>query len=82
MHSRFAPWADRFVAVQSVVRDRDNRLWVLDTGNPLLTGVLNDAPRQFVFHGDTTLVQRSLGLGAKRKARGAKRATPKYLFIP
>ncbi|WP_225412175.1 SMP-30/gluconolactonase/LRE family protein [Stigmatella hybrida] len=30
----------RFVAVQSVVVDRKNRLWVLDTGNPGFKGVI------------------------------------------
>ncbi|MDC0715054.1 L-dopachrome tautomerase-related protein [Stigmatella sp. ncwal1] len=30
----------RFVAVQSVVIDRKNRLWVLDTGNPGFKGVI------------------------------------------
>ena len=38
-----------FVAVQSVVRDVRNRIWVLDTGNPYLMGVVAGAARLFCF---------------------------------
>ncbi len=38
-----------FVAVQSVVRDAENTLWVLDTGNPSFEGVVEGAARLFRF---------------------------------
>lgn len=44
---------DAFVAVQSVVRDARNRVWVLDTGNPYLMGVVDGAARLFCFDPDT-----------------------------
>jgi sugar lactone lactonase YvrE len=34
-----------FVSVQSVVVDPADRLWVLDTGNPMMKGVVPDAPK-------------------------------------
>jgi sugar lactone lactonase YvrE len=44
---------DAFVAVQSVVRDARNRIWVLDTGNPYLMGVVDGAARLFCFEAGT-----------------------------
>ncbi len=44
---------DAFVAVQSVVRDSRNRIWVLDTGNPYLMGVVVGGARLFCFAEDT-----------------------------
>jgi sugar lactone lactonase YvrE len=44
---------DAFVAVQSVVRDAGNRIWVLDTGNPYLMGVVAGGARLFCFASDT-----------------------------
>ena len=36
---------DRFVCVQSVYVDREDDLWILDTGNPRFRGVLPGAPK-------------------------------------
>lgn len=44
---------DAFVAVQSVVRDTHNRVWVLDTGNPYFMGVVDGGARLFCFAPDT-----------------------------
>ncbi|NIO29720.1 MAG: hypothetical protein GTO29_14335 [Candidatus Latescibacteria bacterium] len=44
---------DAFVAVQSVVRDARNRIWVLDTGNPYFMGVVAGGARLFCFSSDT-----------------------------
>lgn len=43
----------KFVAVQSVVTDALDRLWVLDTGNPMFQGVIKSATRLFVFDSKT-----------------------------
>jgi len=37
--------AKQFVCVQSVYIDRDNVLWVLDSGNPYFQGVIEGAPK-------------------------------------
>ena len=39
----------RFVCVQSVVADRKGYLWVLDSGNPCLAGVIPGAPKLLKF---------------------------------
>jgi len=39
------PQHERFVCVQSVYIDRDDDLWVLDAGNPLLGGVVEGGPK-------------------------------------
>ncbi|HJL16011.1 MAG TPA: L-dopachrome tautomerase-related protein [Sandaracinaceae bacterium LLY-WYZ-13_1] len=43
------PTEDRWVAVQSVVVDAEDRLWVLDTGNPRFGGVIDGAPKLVAF---------------------------------
>ena len=40
---------ESFQAVQSVVIDDENKLWVLDTRNPLFQGVLVGGPKLYVF---------------------------------
>lgn len=40
---------EKFVAVQSVVRDAENNVWVVDTGNPFNKGVITGAARLFKF---------------------------------
>lgn len=42
-------WNNRFVAVQSVVIDKKNRLWVLDTNNPRFHGVKDGSPMLYSF---------------------------------
>ncbi|PKQ63805.1 hypothetical protein BZG02_07190 [Labilibaculum filiforme] len=39
-----------FTAVQSVVVDKKNRLWILDTKNPLFAGVLESGPVLYQFN--------------------------------
>jgi sugar lactone lactonase YvrE len=39
------PQHERFVCVQSVYIDRNDDLWVLDAGNPLLEGVVEGGPK-------------------------------------
>ena len=39
------PRNERFVCVQSVYIDRNDELWVLDTGNPFLRGVVEGAAK-------------------------------------
>ncbi|NOU58290.1 L-dopachrome tautomerase-related protein [Marinifilum caeruleilacunae] len=41
---------ESFKAVQSVVVDEQNKLWVLDTRNPLFQGVLEGGPKLYVFN--------------------------------
>jgi sugar lactone lactonase YvrE len=41
---------ESFQAVQSVVVDDQNKLWVLDTRNPLFQGVLEGGPKLYVFN--------------------------------
>ncbi|MCY1636743.1 L-dopachrome tautomerase-related protein [Marinifilum sp. D737] len=41
---------ESFLAVQSVVVDEQNKLWVLDTRNPLFKGVLEGGPKLYVFN--------------------------------
>ncbi|MDQ2177840.1 L-dopachrome tautomerase-related protein [Marinifilum sp. D714] len=41
---------ESFQAVQSVVVDEQNKLWVLDTKNPLFQGVLEGGPKLYVFN--------------------------------
>jgi sugar lactone lactonase YvrE len=38
-----------FICVQSVVADRDGCLWVLDTGNPLFSGIITGAAKLLKF---------------------------------
>jgi sugar lactone lactonase YvrE len=49
---------NRFVAVQSVYLDPSNRLWILDSGNPQFSGVVEGAPKLL-----------SVELGSERVAR-------------
>lgn len=41
---------ESFQAVQSVVVDDQNKLWVLDTKNPLFKGVMDGGPRLYAFN--------------------------------
>ena len=41
---------ESFVAVQSVVVDKKNRLWILDTRNPLFKGVMKGGPMLYQFN--------------------------------
>lgn len=41
---------ESFVAVQSVVVDKKNRLWILDTRNPLFKGVMEGGPLLYQFN--------------------------------
>ncbi|RKZ09642.1 hypothetical protein DRQ25_05715 [Candidatus Fermentibacteria bacterium] len=43
-----------FVCVQSITFDAAGRLWVLDTGNPWMSGVLRDACRLLCFGPEST----------------------------
>ena len=56
--------ADQFVAVQSVVRDAVNTIWVLDTGNPYFRGVISGAARLFSFDAKSGRLLRTYGFTA------------------
>jgi sugar lactone lactonase YvrE len=45
--------SEKWVAVQSVVTDREYRIWVLDTGNPQFEGVMEGAPKLVGIDPDT-----------------------------
>ncbi len=52
--------ARRFVSVQSVVVDSLDRLWVLDTGNPKMEGVIVGAPKLVAIDLATNRVTKSI----------------------
>ena len=49
------PYDSAFVCVQSIAFDAAGRLWVLDTGNPWMSGVLPGACRLLCFGAESTL---------------------------
>jgi sugar lactone lactonase YvrE len=61
---------DAFVAVQSVVRDARNRIWVLDTGNPYIMGVIPGGARLFCFDPDTGRELRRFSFGPEIARQG------------
>jgi sugar lactone lactonase YvrE len=59
-----APVEDRhFVAVQSVHADTAGSLWVVDTGNPALRGMVARGPRLFQFDASSRALVRAYAFG-------------------
>jgi sugar lactone lactonase YvrE len=52
--------AHHFISVQSVVIDPDDRLWVLDTGSPLMQGTVPNGPKLVAIDLDTNKVLRTI----------------------
>ena len=59
-NSNKPPVDKRFVCVQSVVVDKNGDLWVLDTGNPKLSGVIDGAPKLMRFDPVTGKLTKSI----------------------
>ena len=57
--------ANKFVCVQSIVADDTDALWVLDTGNPGMTGTLPGAPKLVKFDPTTKQVLQKIPFGAE-----------------
>lgn len=56
--------ADKWVCVQSMVVDDAGSLWVLDTGNPGMTGTVAGAPKLVKFDLETKRITQKIPFGA------------------